>query len=460
MKFKLFIVLVFSIIANQVYSQLWSKLDFRLSYPPNKLYVDSSEDKLYFLGKFTKLNDTISARGIVSWNGSNYQTYGTGFDDNQTLYTQTLADVIRYKNKLYVGGYFNKAGNVFTKYLAQWDGNQWDSLPKRLDNGVMCFKNIQDTLYIAGSLKKVGNVDVEGIVKYDGTNFYTLPSFYPYNVLNISVLEYYNGHLYVGGLIKDSTGYQVGVMKLVGNKWTPAGQGIQGSTVFMYKLKVYQNKLIATGVFYQNSVNVDSFIQAWNDTTWSSVGGGTGEGNGAINDMAIIDGKLYCAGVLTSAGGIEAQKYAIWDGVNWCSVGSSIDNTILAIANYKDTIYIAGGFNTIDSDTTLKFIAKWTGGNFTAECGNTTKIQENINNINSIFIFPNPAKESFHLNFSSNITTKNNLLVFNNTGELVLTLENVKNNQSIDVSKLSTGIYFAKLISDTKVFTSKISILK
>lgn len=452
MKFKLIVFCVFLQSQFPVYSQLWSKLDFKLSYGPNKLYVDTSQNKLIILGKFTKLNDTISARGIVAWDGQNYEIFGTGFDDDQTLYTQTLADVIKYKDNLYVGGYFNKAGNIFTKYLVKWDGIQWDSLPKRLDNGVMCFKNIQDTLFIAGSLKKVGNIDVEGIVKFDGTNFYTLPSFYPYEVQYISVIEYYNGHLYVGGLIKDSTGYQVGVMKLDGNKWITVGQGIRGSTVFMYKLKVYQNKLIATGVFYQNSVNVDSFIQAWNDTTWSSVGGGTGTGNGAINDMVIIDNKLYCSGVLSSAGGISAEKFAIWDGTNWCGVGSSFDNTLNSIAYFKDTIYICGNFWSIDGDSAINKLAKWTGGNYIAACGNTTLVNKHeIENL--LNVFPNPTNNLLHINF--NYSKNYSIMILNNMGQSVLEFKNNNKNEPINISSLAKGLYILQVSTNEKIYTTK-----
>ena len=388
----------------------------------------------------------------MAWDGQNYQTFGTGFDDDQTLFTQNLSDVIKYKNKIYVGGFLQKAGNVFTKYIAQWDGSQWDSISHRFNGGALCFKNLNDTLYIGGYQKKVGNLDVEGIVKFDGTNFYPLPSFYPYNVQYINGIEYYNGHLYVCGFIKDSLGWPRGVMKLVDNHWIPVGQGIQGSTVFMYKLIVYQNKLIATGFYNSNAINVDDFIQSWNDTTWSSVGGGTGDFNGSIYDMVKVGDKLHCVGVLTTAGGIPAQKYAVWDGINWCSVGSLFDNNLSSIAYFKDSIYVTGNFWSIDNDSTINKLAKWTGGNYTSQCGNTTLTNEQeIENL--LTVFPNPSSNLLYLNLTS---TKNySIMIINNLGQSVLEIKNFSTNEPINISTLAKGLYILKVCTNEKIYTTK-----
>jgi hypothetical protein len=91
---------------------------------------------------------------------------------------------------------------------------------------------------------------------------------------------------------------------------------------------------------------------------------------------------------------------------------------------------------------------------------NFTGIKSITNTSNSLLVFPNPAKELFYINISGKIEPKNSLLLYNNIGELVLTIENIKNNQAIDISALSTGIYLAKLVAFDKVYTSKISILK
>jgi hypothetical protein len=235
-------------------------------------------------------------------------------------------------------------------------------------------------------------------------------------------------------------------MKLVGNKWITVDQGIRGSTVFMYKLKVFQNKLIATGVFYQNSINVDSFIQSWNDTTWSSVGGGTGNGNGAINDMVIIDNKLYCSGVLSSAGGISAEKFAIWDGTNWCGVGSSFDNTLNSIAYFKDTIYVCGNFWSIDGDSTINKLAKWIGGNYVAACGNTTETIEINKEDIEYYLYPNPSNSRIAVR---NLKTKGFIVFYNYLGQSISTIV-INSNNDLDVSNLQQGLYIYQLFDDKK----------
>ncbi len=455
MKFRLIVFCLLMQFQFPVYSQLWSKPDFKLSASPNKLYVDTTENKLYILGRFTKLNDTVNCRGLMSWDGQNYQTFGTGFDDDQTLFTQNLFDVIKYKNKIYVGGFLQKAGNVYTKYIAQWDGNQWDSVSHRFNNGALCFKNIDDTLYIGGYQKKVGNMNVEGIVKFDGTNFYPLPSFYPYNVQYINGIEYYNGHLYVCGFITDSLGWPRGVMKLVDNHWIPAGQGIQGSTVFMYRLIVYQNKLIATGFYNANTVNVDDFIQAWNDTVWTSVGGGTGDFNGSISDMKIVDNKLYCVGTFNQAGGITANQFAMWDGLYWCSVGSTFNNKIDAIENFNDTIFIAGNFLAVDGDSSISKLAKWIGGNYTAECGNTTTVKE-LENEGGLNVYPNPCNNFLYIQLNQSFSKANSVLIINSLGQTVLELKNINTNNPINISDLADGLYVVKISNNQNNYFTKV----
>lgn len=60
-------------------------------------------------------------------------------------------------------------------------------------------------------------------------------------------------------------------------------------------------------------------------------------------------------------------------------------------------------------------------------------------------LFPNPASTS--ITISSETLKVDNLLIYNTQGEL---LQTVKGNNIIDVSSLSSGIYFVKVISEEK----------
>jgi len=445
---KIRLILISIVLSNSVYSQLWSKLNFNLDFGIRSLYSDSVTNKMYMGGYFKKVNDTLTAKNILAYNGSTFETLGGGLDSAFSNSFIRVDAIASYKNKLYVGGYFKQAGSKTVKNIATWSNNKWDSIPNgRFDDIPVCFKVINDKLYIGGVFTKIGNLNVAYIAYYDGIDFHTLPSFQSYHVLSISNIEYYNGSIYVSGSIADSTGWPVGVLKLTNNGWQQLGSGIQGADVAIYKLKTYKNKLYVTGYYHAANNNVDDFIQSWNDTIWQSVGGGTGDFNGAIFDMSVHENKLYCTGVLESAGGVTASKFTTWDGENWCSVGSVFDNVLLANTFYKDTLYVAGSFWSIDGDSSIAYIAKWTGGDYVSECGNTT----NTNNIENIFklftIYPNPAANilSIQLNASFN---NSHCIIYNSIGQAILTEQLKTDNKTIDISLLPKGIYTLQITNN------------
>lgn len=67
---------------------------------------------------------------------------------------------------------------------------------------------------------------------------------------------------------------------------------------------------------------------------------------------------------------------------------------------------------------------------------------------NSIKIYPNPANDMVHISRASN--TNSVLQVINTIGEIVLTKELVKENESISIASLPNGIYFFKTENSVK----------
>ncbi len=79
------------------------------------------------------------------------------------------------------------------------------------------------------------------------------------------------------------------------------------------------------------------------------------------------------------------------------------------------------------------------------------KLATGINSItknNSIRIYPNPANDAVHINRSTN--TNSTLFVYNTLGELVITKELSKENENVNISALSNGVYFFKVDGATK----------
>jgi len=73
-------------------------------------------------------------------------------------------------------------------------------------------------------------------------------------------------------------------------------------------------------------------------------------------------------------------------------------------------------------------------------------------NIAILTIFPNPAKESFKINYKND--TIKEVSLYNSLGQLVLTT--TPENNTVDISTLSNGFYIVLLKTTEKEYFSKL----
>lgn len=77
---------------------------------------------------------------------------------------------------------------------------------------------------------------------------------------------------------------------------------------------------------------------------------------------------------------------------------------------------------------------------------------------NMVQFFPNPASNFIYL--SQNLTSVSSIKLYDMQGNLVISLPNLPVDKKIDVNNLSSGIYNVTIISNEKVYTSKVVIKK
>jgi hypothetical protein len=293
----------------------------------------------------------------------------------------------------------------------------------------------------------------KGIAKWNGTNWSGLgfPNLQYFTVIN-DIAEY-NGELYViGGFHQTLNDSMSNIARWDGNSWRSVGGGIKGSSVGLSSLTVYNGELYVAGYFFTSDGNAGNHIQKWDGTSWSDVGGGTSGQNGQIHKLIVHDGKLYALGVFDYAGGVPASKFASWDGTNWCGVGSTFDNALNSACVYNDSLYIAGGFWTIDGDSVSR-IAQWVGGNFSDTCGNTTSITEAIPVMPSVTVFPNPATDRATFQFTA-INGHAVLRLYDGLGREVWN-EITNGTQAVfSTAGHPAGLYFYRLEQDGEILTS------
>lgn len=142
------------------------------------------KNRLYIGGLIFKGEGNVGNM-LIAWDGNNLMPVGDGLKDNINSYgSAQVHDMMIFKDKLYIAGTFNYAGNVFSCGLTIFDGNTFCSLNKapQLSVGLDAVGKYHDTLYISGSLKYL-NDSIMNIGKYIGNGTYdTCSVFYDVSI--------------------------------------------------------------------------------------------------------------------------------------------------------------------------------------------------------------------------------------------------------------------------------------
>lgn len=441
---KLILIWLFSIaLTGNANSQHWQSLNLELNHSPRSFYSDSAIDKLFIGGGFSYV-DSVWTNRIFTWDGFNFQPIGNTLTNGWVSQVYSIA---RYNNDIYLA-----VGDTF---MPRWNGSQWDFLGGGVNSSISSLYVYNNELFVGGYFTQIGGLQANIIAKWDGLQWHSLN--FPISGGSVHSIAMYKGELYIGGDIDDSTGNQTCVARWDGTNWNGLGNGLRGFFAGISDMIVYKGELYVAGSFSKTdySGNPGNYIARWDSTNWSDVGGGVigiGGGNGQIYDLIVYNDELYAVGVFSFAGNIPAQYIAKWDGTKWCGLGSEFGNySVDVLGVYQDMLYVGGSFQSIDGDSTIKRIAKWTGGNYVDTCGSASGIDELTANQNKLQLFPNPFANSTTL--QTTIPLQNaSLFIFDILGKKVKSIENLNGTEIIISSDcMQSGMYFFTL-TDKKGF--------
>jgi hypothetical protein len=255
---------------------------------------------------------------------------------------------------------------------AQWDQRFYVDGPM-----VIASASFNGALYAGGNFTSFGPASAPNIAKWNGTSWSALGA--PGSGTNSVVLAltvfddgsgpalYAGGQFTVAGVVSASH-----VAKWDGANWSPLGSGVGGNLSQVEALCVYDDgsgpALYAGGTFVTaGSVNANN-IAKWNGTSWSALGSGT---DGEVAALGVFDDgsgpALYAGGEFSSAGGVGALSVAKWNGTNWSALGqqgSGVNGAVLGFAVFNDgtgpALY-AGGTFAAAGGVAAPHIAKWNG---------------------------------------------------------------------------------------------------
>ena len=188
--------------------------------------------------------------------------------------------------------------------------------------------------------------------------------------------------LYAGGGFFTAGGTTVNkIAKLRGDEWLPLGAGIGSTNGQVWVMGEFDDgtgrALFVGGDFTVAGGQEANHIAKWDGSTWSPVGQGTSATvRGAMT--VFDDGSapaLYVGGDFITAGGIEVNHVAKWDGEQWSALGSGVSGesgSVRALCVFDDgngAALYAGGKFTVAGSVTVNGIAKWDGSTWSAVGG-------------------------------------------------------------------------------------------
>lgn len=260
---------------------------------------------------------------------------------------------------LYVGGGFNRAGDIEARNIAKWDGSNWSALGWGLNSPVAALAiDANGNLYAAGWFNWAGNVAANHIAKWNGAEWSALgdgvgtPGSWvtPLNAVSVDN----SGKVYVGGLF--SAAGNVAAKNIAvwsGAAWSAMGEGLSGEVKTL--VADANGGVVAGGSFSAAGSTSVANIARWDGSSWHALGEGL---NNTVYALAKdTQGNIYAGGSFSASGSIATGRVAQWNGTQWRNIGAAaLQNTVFALTvDASGKLYAGGYFFSAQ-------VSRWDGG--------------------------------------------------------------------------------------------------
>ncbi len=435
---------------KQVNCQNWQPGNVPFSVKQLRVILpDTINNRIFFAGAIIlDGSGNYNKNAICVFDGNNWTTIDT---INGLIYSMVI-----YQNELIVGGSFTGVNGQNFPYLVKWDGNNWQHLGGNINSTVTKIRVVNNELVVTGYFSQIGNIAANHVAKWNGSTWsdlFNVPFMTGYVINDVS---YFNNEWYIAGNFTMSNG--VTDIAVYNNGWKTVGtiDTLQGGFTSISDLEIYKNELYASGYIYKSQGNVGNGIQRWNGTSWNSLNNSvqgwdnTFNSNAQINDICVSNGNLYVGGVFSYADNVPASRFAIWDGVKWCSTNDDFGGSVIqTIGVFQDTVWI-GGADTINN-ICMNRVAKLPVNTSVDTCG-ILSISEFQNNSDQITLFPNPTTTEMFLEFNFIPLREYTISVFDCYGQYVYVeiQKNVNGQSRLFTGELPNGVYFIHYIDEKR----------
>lgn len=282
---------------------------------------------LFFGGDFDRTTAGPANRAARFNSADGWQAMGRGGFDGIGGEVKTI---IADGNSIFIGGDFTTAGDVLTRNIARWDGNDWHELvPGGIPGPVEALLIDQDgSLIIGGNFLIPGSPTLRNAVRWSGSEL------------------------------------------------MPINPQVAGFNATVRDFSIDQDEVCAVGSFTRINTNSGpieaNHVACWNDGTWQALGVGV---TTTLQTVTHFDGQLYVAGaVLSSAGGQPVKGIARWDGNHWLPLGTPpndglFSGSVFDLLATSSSLVVVGSFWRINSlpGENQRGIAGWDGSQWLAD---------------------------------------------------------------------------------------------
>jgi hypothetical protein len=340
-----------------------------LDYDPRVNVIVVNGNDVYVGGMFDSAGGT-SANNIAKWNGSSWSALGTGVSSVNDVASVTAIAVSG--NEIYVAGEFEMAGGVSANNIAKWNDSSWSALGSGTDGRIEALAVNGSELCAGGFFSIAGGVSANKIAKWNGSNWSALGSGVSHPLgSSVHAVELSGSDVYVGGLFDTAGGASANnIAKWNGDSWSALSSGVNSVNFlsFVNAIAVNGSDVYVGGRFETaGSVNANN-IARWDGSSWAPLGTGTADhsmGYYVVNAIALSGNDIYAGGSISIAGYASANGIAKWDGNSWLVLGNGLDGPVYAIAVRENEVFVGGKFTSAGS-VSVNNIARWDGNSWSA----------------------------------------------------------------------------------------------
>lgn len=311
--------------------------------------ITKHDNEIYVGGSFEKIGGT-NAKFIAKWNGSEWDTVVSGLN--------APVNIIFFEEsgKLWIGGQFTEIQGKSTSYLASYENDKWQTYDF-LNGQVRAITNSNQIVYIAGDFA-FNDSNTYGeltscVAYYEDSRWKqagTLGNHPGAKVFSLVVDN--SGTLYAGGLFYslDDSKHIENVATFDGSDWYGLGKGLNN---LVQTLAIHRGILYAGGIFDSSDSCIDcKCIAKYNDNIWKGIDGGMDAAEyPSVNTLFSTEDYLYTGGNFTLSGTIEnwglvrLNKTEKWENflpVERQGIISSI--ACFTMDTVNNMLYAGGGF--------------------------------------------------------------------------------------------------------------------